>query len=114
MTWGGGTASLCGRTLEETFGLENANWCQENAQRSVGLKLRTVPADAPALAEGLNKRVRSSSFDKTKFALQVLAADKDAWVTPRYIRDGLVWLANQINLEEVEEVEAIVEAVGAV
>ena len=114
VTWGGGTASLCGRTLEEAFGLENANWCQENAQRSVGLKLRTVPADASALATGLNKRVRSSSFDKTKFALQVLAADKDAWVTPSYIREGLVWLANQIDLEEVEEVEAIVEAVGAV
>ncbi|UWQ97142.1 ATP-dependent endonuclease [Rhodobacteraceae bacterium M385] len=114
VTWGGNTASLCGRTLEESFGLENASWCQENAQRSVGLKLRTAPADASALAKGLNKRVRSSSFDKTKFALQVLAADKDAWVTPTYIRDGLVWLANQIDLEEVEEVEAIVEAVGAV
>jgi hypothetical protein len=28
VTWGGATANLCGRTLEEAFGLENAEWCQ--------------------------------------------------------------------------------------
>ncbi|SEN92842.1 Predicted ATP-dependent endonuclease of the OLD family, contains P-loop ATPase and TOPRIM domains [Pseudorhodobacter antarcticus] len=110
VTWAGHSVPLCGRTLEEAFGLENATWCQANEQRIVGLKLRNPPADASALAGGLHKRVGSSGFDKTKFALQVLASEKDAWATPRYIRDGLVWLAKQVSLEVEQEAEAIVDA----
>ena len=110
VTWAEHTISVCGRTLEEAFGLENAAWCQANEQRAVGLKLRNPPVDPSALAAGLHKRVGSSGFDKTKFALQVLASDKGAWVTPKYIREGLVWLAKQVDLEVEKETEAVVEA----
>lgn len=113
VTWAEDTISLCGRTLEEAFGLENAAWCQAHEQRTVGLKLRKAPGDASALAAGLHKRVGSSGFDKTKFALQVLASDKGAWITPTYIRDGLTWLALQVDLEVEQEVEAIAEAAVA-
>lgn len=113
VTWAGATVALCGRTLEEAFGLENAEWCQALAQRPIGLKLKTVSADAPALARGLHNRVTSKSFDKTKFALQVLACDKDAWQVPLYIKQGLVWLEGQIDLEVEQETEAIADAVLA-
>lgn len=111
VTWAGATTSLCGRTLEEAFGLENAGWCQAAERRPVGLKLKSEPADALALATGLHKRVTGKAFDKTKFALQVLACDKDAWQVPLYIKQGLVWLREQVDLEVEQEAEAVVEAI---
>jgi predicted ATP-dependent endonuclease of OLD family len=112
VTVGGVTATICGRTLEEAFGLENATWCQ--AQKALGLKLKVEPANPATLAEGLHKRVTGKSFDKTKFALQILAYDKDSWVVPQYIREGLIWLCEQVNLEIEQEVEAMVDAAVAV
>lgn len=108
--WGGAPVQLCGRTLEESFGLENAQWCQSAEQKPVGLKLKTAPANPAALAAGLHKRVTSKGFDKTKFALQVLSADKDSWRVPLYIREGLAWLKTQIDSKVGQEAEALVEA----
>ncbi len=108
--WQGARVQLCGRTLEESFGLENAEWCQAAEQKSVGLKLRTAPMTSDALAQGLNKRVTGKGFDKTKFALQVLSADKDTWSVPLYIREGLAWLKEQIDMKVGQEVEVLAEA----
>lgn len=113
VTWAGATDILCGRTFEEAFGLENAVWVQAPEQRPLGLKLKAMPADAAALARGLHKRVIGRGFDKTKFALGVLAADEDAWAVPLYIRQGLGWLKEQVDLEVKQEVEALAEAVSA-
>lgn len=114
VAWGSVAVSLCGRTLEEAFGLENAEWCQSVERRNLGLKLKKEPANAAALAEGLHKRVNGKHFDKTKFALEVMASGGEAWTTPKYIRDGLGWLAEQVNLEVVQEAEAAVIAVEEV
>ncbi|MBL9168978.1 MAG: ATP-dependent endonuclease [Verrucomicrobiales bacterium] len=97
VTWNGTTEKLCGRTLEESFGLENADWCQ--AQRGIGLKLRSAPATPAALAYGLHKRVTGRSFDKTKFALAVLTEAPKDWNVPLYIKEGLAWLNGQVSLE---------------
>lgn len=110
VTWAGGTNSLCGRTLEEAFGLENAEWCQEIERKPIGLKLKSVPADGASLANGLHKRVTGRTFDKTKFALQVLACDKDAWIVPLYIKEGLAWLEAQVDFEVEQEAGAIADA----
>ena len=119
VTWNGTMASLCGRTLEEAFGLENAAWCQAATQRHLGLKLRgdsVTPAD---LASGLHKRVSGKSFDKTKFALGVLTELPANWNVPLYIKEGLQWLDSVVSLElsaplaEVPE-PAAVAAVAAV
>ena len=57
-------------------------------------------AVSPAtLAEGLHKKVSRKSFDKTKFALAVLTEDEQAWHVPAYIRDGLIWLKDEIRIE---------------
>lgn len=114
VAWGGATASVCGRTLEEAFGLENAEWCQAIERKDVGLKLKKAPEDIAALAEGLHKRVGGKHFDKTKFALEIMASGTEGWTTPKYIRDGLSWLAEQVDLEVVQEAEAVVGAVEAV
>lgn len=103
--WAGAEAQLCGRTLEEAFGLENASWCQDADRYHIGLKLRGNPTSPIALAEGLHKRVTGKGFDKTKFALGVLT--ENDWAVPLYINEGLVWLQEQIPLElEVEVPEA--------
>lgn len=99
ITWKDETVNVAGRTLEEAFGLENAAWCQNRDNRQVGLRFAQEPADIAALAAKLHKRINAKHFDKTKFALNVLAADENAWNVPGYIAEGLSWLNQQINLE---------------
>lgn len=105
VVWNGHNVELAGRTLEEAFGLENAEWCQSTEQRKLGLRLRGVLADPAALAAGLHKRVSGDRFDKTKFALGVLTARPEEWQVPAYIRDGLIWLKAQVDLEVEAEME---------
>ncbi|MFM0561702.1 ATP-dependent nuclease [Paraburkholderia sediminicola] len=99
VTWNGTTANLCGRTLEEAFGLENAEWCQATTQRHLSLKLRGNTATPGDLAAGLHKRVNGKSFDKTKFALGVLTEPPSSWNVPLYIKSGLHWLASAVSIE---------------
>lgn len=99
VTWNGATETLCGRTLEEDFGLENPEWSQAAARKQLGLIVSGGAADPNALAEGLHKKVSRKSFDKTKFALAVLTEDESEWHVPTYIRDGLVWLKDEVQIE---------------
>ncbi|MFA5983800.1 MAG: ATP-dependent endonuclease [Methylococcaceae bacterium] len=99
VTWNGATQTLCGRTLEEDFGLENPEWSQAAARKPLGLIVTGGAANPSALAKGLHKKVSRKSFDKTKFALAVLTEDEIAWHVPAYIRDGLVWLKDEVRIE---------------
>lgn len=99
VTWNGATENLCGRTLEEDFGLENPEWSQAAARKPLGLILKSEAADPNALAKGFHEKVSRKSFDKTKFALAVLTEDEDEWHVPTYIRDGLVWLKDEVQIE---------------
>jgi len=118
VTWKDATVELSGRTLEESFGLENALWCQNALQRSLGLKLRVDPASPETLADGLHKRVRGAAFDKTRFALGVLTQPLDAWTVPAYITDGLAWLKERVDFETPAvlepEADAAVEEPAAI
>jgi predicted ATP-dependent endonuclease of OLD family len=109
VTWNDATASLCGRTLEETFGLENAAWCQAEDQRHVGLKLRGKLATPGDLASRLHKRVSGKSFDKTKFALGVLTEPPANWNVPLYIREGLHWLDSEVSFERTAPLPKVTE-----
>lgn len=97
--WNGIVKSLCGRTLEESFGLENAAWCQSELHRHIGLKLRGAFETPDDLARGLHNRVAGKSFDKTRFALGVLTESPKNWHVPLYIKEGLRWLNSAVNLE---------------
>lgn len=105
VSFNGMTSKLCGRTLEEAFGLENTEWCQSPDQRSVGLKLRCAVTNPTALATGLHKRIIGKNFDKTKFALGVLTRNDSDWIVPLYIKEGLEWLREQVDLEVVQEID---------
>lgn len=118
VTVGSATAQLCGRTLEEAFGLENADWCQAEANRSVGLKLKRAPCSPEELAEKLHDRVVGKNFDKTRFALEVLASGPhNGWKVPTYIVEGLVWLEAKVAHELEADIAIATEieptAIGA-
>ena len=46
--------------------------------------------------EAVFKRVKSSSFKKTEFALDVASSEAD-WETPLYIAEGLRWLEKKMS-----------------
>lgn len=97
-TWNGNTDSVVGRTLEEAFALENLAWTQNVLQQHLGLLIRG--ADQLSLSDlhtKIFKRVNNSSFDKTKFALGLIASDLGAWRSPAYIVKGLKWLEGQLE-----------------
>jgi len=108
VSWNGSAADLCGRTLEEAFGLENADWCQDIEKKHIGLRLRPTPDAPSSLAHGLHRRVGGSGFDKTKFALGVLTEPQADWKVPEYIKDGLLWLKEQVDHELAEQLIAVV------
>ncbi|MYM84138.1 AAA family ATPase [Duganella sp. FT50W] len=111
VTVGSETALLCGRTLEEAFGLENSNWCQAEANRALGLKLKRAPSSPEELAEKLHDRVAGKNFDKTRFALEVLASGPlNGWKVPAYIAEGLVWLEAKVAHELEADAAVATEA----
>lgn len=114
VTVGTTTSQLCGRTLEEAFGLENSDWCQAEANRAVGLKLKRAPNTPEELAEKLHKRVIGKNFDKTRFALEVLASGPlNSWKVPAYIAEGLAWLEAKVA-HEIEADVAIATEVATI
>ncbi|THU40383.1 ATP-dependent endonuclease [Niastella caeni] len=95
--WEEEKASIAGRTLEEAFALENAIWCQDKERNHLGLRFKRKPTTILDLAEKVHNRVKSTSFNKTSFALGVLGENPEAWNVPSYIQEGLLWLTKEIK-----------------
>lgn len=100
VTWMDETRSLAGRTLEESFALENLAWCQDEARQNLGLYIRgSQSLRLEKLTEKIYAKVRRAHFKKTDFALALLEAAKEpGWTVPGYIEEGLRWLADQIGV----------------
>lgn len=73
-----GPSGPCGRTFEDAFILANAE--------KFGLA-----GDDPATLE-IAARMKAAEFKKSDFALKYAIEDKD-WVAPRYLTEGIAWLA---------------------
>jgi predicted ATP-dependent endonuclease of OLD family len=97
-SWNGESGSLAGRTLEEAFAFENLEWCQDIKRKHLGLRVvtKTSKPSLEDMGEKLFRKVKLSSFDKTAFALGVLADADEGWVVPTYIEDGLKWLCARL------------------
>jgi len=90
------------RTIEEAFAYDNFTILR-NGELSVGID---VPDDLEAVYQEIFERIKSSSFKKTDFALDVLASETE-WVTPGYIAEGLHWLEQRLEkAEAVHPIEA--------
>lgn len=103
VSWAGETAPRAGRTFEEAFALENLDWTQDGAGSHVGL---AIDGAADLSLEQLHKSIyeKVKTFDKTSFALNVIASGAAEWIAPHYIVEGLRWLEGMLAsvLAEVE------------
>lgn len=110
----GETKRVVGRTLEEAFALENFVWCQGIERGPLSLRFRGGDKlSVDQVVERVHKRVTSSNFKKTGFALGLLGQDPNSWAVPRYIREGLEWLEEVVTPLPLDEPVVIVD-VGAV
>lgn len=81
----------CGRSFEEAFVYANADWLTENHAQ--------LPATGSEIAKVTASGVAAGAWDlatklgKVDFALDLIG--KPGWKTPKYIRDGLEWLAKE-------------------
>ncbi len=88
-----------GRTLEEAFALQNLGWTQSDDGRALGLRIsKAAELSLTELHGKLFRRVKGTHFDKTAFALSVIAAAGQPWRSPAYITEGLEWLRDQLEL----------------
>ncbi len=79
----------CARSFEEAFVYANAAWLITNKTKLLGTGGTFTHANAAALTVD----AYNINLPKVDFALDLLA--NEGWVTPMYIREGLVWLAKQ-------------------
>lgn len=77
----------CARSFEEAFCYANAQWLVDSRASLIGTSHLFAYDDAAALAAG----AFGIDFPKADFALDLMVAS--GWRTPKYIRDGLQWLA---------------------
>ncbi|HFT5240800.1 TPA: ATP-dependent endonuclease [Yersinia enterocolitica] len=75
------------RTLEEAIVYENFSLFQ-SGKLSIGIDIQAPLGDA---YQNVYDRIRSDSFKKTDFAMDILAS-AEKWVVPGYIAEGLSWL----------------------
>jgi len=94
----GQTLTMIPRTIEEAFAYDNFALLRGSAL-DVGID---VPDDLEGSYQAIFERVKSSSFKKTDFALDVLASEVD-WLTPGYIDEGLHWLEQRLAKVEQEQ-----------
>lgn len=109
--WRDQTTPITGRTLEEAFALQNLPQCQHADCADLKLRIRGGENQTlEQLAERLHNRIKSSSFNKTDFALALLAQEPSTWQVPAYIADGLRWLEQEISPPGPEPAPLKVEA----
>jgi hypothetical protein len=80
------------RTLEEAFVFDNFSNFRDGHIR-LGI---TIPNDLQEAYENIHARIKSSSFKKTEFALDILSSVNE-WSTPSYITEGLTWLESTLK-----------------
>ena len=81
----------CGRSFEEAFIYANADWLTNNHAH--------LPATGPEIAKSMAIGVAADAWElaatlgKVDFALDLIS--QPGWKAPKYIRDGLEWLARE-------------------
>ena len=83
--------TACGRSFEDAFMIANKSL--------FGL----TNEDCNNLENEAFEKAKKKKNSKANFAIE-LALDEDKWITPHYIEEGLLWLAeNCIESEKVED-----------
>lgn len=112
VTWAGQSLELTGRTFEEDFAYSNLSWCQNKSKKELGLYIsKNNEKTLTDLSTRLFKRVKGSNFNKTDFALALLAELPTDWNVPLYITEGLNWLTKQMVTQEEKVVETTLDII---
>lgn len=90
----GEDVQMHGRTLEEAIIYENIKAFKSSKLQSEITFTDNAENDHEAVFEA----VKSSTFKKTEFAIDLLVSEYD-WETPSYIANGLAWLEGLLNLK---------------
>jgi len=80
------------RTLEEAFAYQNFDLVRAGA---VNLRT-TIPDNLEEAYGAIYQHIKSGSFKKTDFAMDVLANPAN-WQVPNYIAEGLQWLEHRLH-----------------
>ncbi|MBS1042202.1 AAA family ATPase [Gluconobacter cerinus] len=88
---GSSRQALRPRTLEEAIVYENFSLLRAGTL-SIGATIRTPLNEA---YQDVYNRIRSDTFKKTDFAMDILACD-EPWIVPEYIAEGLRWLEKRL------------------
>jgi len=80
------------RTLEEAIVYENFGLLRSGAL-SIGIP---IPGFLDEAYQKIYDRIRSNSFKKTDFAMDILAYTEE-WIVPGYIAEGLSWLEERLS-----------------
>ncbi|MDI1311271.1 ATP-dependent endonuclease [Prosthecobacter sp.] len=91
VTDGGATMNMRPRTLEEAFAYQNFARLRDG---TLSLNI-TIPEGLGEAYNSIYEHIKSSSFKKTDFAMDVLASEAN-WQVPAYIAEGLAWLENRL------------------
>ncbi|MDA3926613.1 MAG: ATP-dependent endonuclease [Kiritimatiellae bacterium] len=89
---GESTLEMRPRTLEEAFIYQNFKLLKRG-RRSLKLE---IPDSLDEVYQKIYELVKSSSFKKTDFAMQVLSCNIN-WQVPNYIEEGLRWLEGRLH-----------------
>lgn len=93
VTDGAAKKALRPRTLEEAIVYENFGLLRSGIL-SIGI---TIPKLLDDAYQSVYDRIRSDSFKKTDFAMDILACAEE-WIVPGYIAEGLRWLEARVCL----------------
>lgn len=97
------------RTLEEAIVYENFGLLHKS-ELSIGID---IPDCLDAAYIQIYERIRTDSFKKTDFAMDLLACSP-IWIPPKYIVDGLLWLETKLcGPTEILEIEQNIVATSA-
>ena len=98
-------AKLRPRTLEEAIVYENFGLLRSGTL-SIGID---IPEQLQEAYQSVYDRVRSDSFKKTDFAMDILACAEKV-IVPNYIAEGLLWLEDRLCPPLPSETAAVVAA----
>ena len=90
----------CGRSFEEAFIIDNNEYIFNNKDSLLSIKNHLNKTSNGYLNKDtiLDKSYDIHSFidrnsKKTEFAFDLVAVEQEDWITPEYIKEGLIWLA---------------------
>ncbi len=90
------TSLICGRSFEEAFIIDNAEYIFNNKEKLLSIKYHLIGYRDSAEIKAKSYEIQDfidRNKRKTEFAFDLLSVSKEGWSVPVYIKEGLIWLS---------------------